>query len=69
MLHVKNVLKITAKRKLQNFKITMKLNYRILKENSEQGIYLGSAQNDVLSSSGTTNVRFKNRAIVTMSHI
>jgi hypothetical protein len=31
--------------------------------------YLGSAQKDLLSSSGTTSVRFRWRAIVTISHI
>ena len=35
----------------------------------KQRRYLGSAQKDFLSSSGTTNVRFKNRATVTMSQI
>ena len=33
------------------------------------GVYLGSAQNDALSSSGTINVRLRYLATVTMSQI
>lgn len=69
MPHIKNILEITADKNLEVENLNKPSTDKITQYLQKQFRYLGSAQNDVLSSSGTTNVRFKRRATVTISHI
>lgn len=73
MIHIKYILKLTDRKKKEPGIVRLQLNESCKKREKYRSRkhvdYLGSAQNEVLSNSGTIKVTFKYLAIATISHI